>query len=130
MNRMSALAATIAIAAACGKNDGSQLLGTPDGACSATESYAVRIAVRDSISGRALADSASGHFTVDATTDTLFHWDSLTLAGGLMVGSYDVTVQRPGYKTWTKLGISATKTTPPCGSVESVNVTAALQKLP
>jgi hypothetical protein len=61
--------------------------------------------------------------------DTLEHENSLTLLGGQLLGTYDVTVQRPGYSGWTQSGVAVTQTGP-CGNVEPVNLTAPLQPLP
>jgi hypothetical protein len=125
-----ALTVTIATAAACGKSDASHATGpVPLEYCSAVAPVALAITVRDSISGQALADSASGSFRVDALSDTLIHVDSLQLYGGRQTGTYDVTVQRSGYKTWTRLGVVSTKTSA-CGGVEPVQLTAAMQRLP
>jgi hypothetical protein len=125
-----ALTVAVATAAACGKRDASDVAGpVPVAYCSAVAPVALAITVRDSISGKALADSASGSFRVDALSDTLFHVDSLQLYGGRQTGTYDVTVQRSGYKTWTKLGVVSTKTSV-CGGVEPVQLTAAMQRLP
>jgi hypothetical protein len=130
VNRILVAVAVIAIVASCARDDnGGMLSSVPNAACSATRPIALAITVRDSISGRALADSASGSFRVDAITDTLMRYDSLTLIGGPIVGSYDVTVQRPGYRTWTAFGISATQTRE-CGGVAPVKLTAPLQRLP
>ncbi len=122
------LAGGLTFAAACARSNATGVTG-PIAYCTAVAPIALSITVRDSTSGRALADSASGSFHVAATPDTLLHADSLTLIGGRETGSYDVTVQRPGYRAWTKSGISATKTNS-CGGVQAVQLTAMLQQLP
>ncbi|MFI5243037.1 MAG: hypothetical protein ACHQRL_08515 [Gemmatimonadales bacterium] len=125
---MIALAGGLTLSAACAKSGASDLTG-PVAYCTAVAPIALVVTVRDSVSGRALADSASGSFRVSATTDTLLHLDSLTLIGGRDKGTYDVTVQRAGYRTWTRSGISAMKTTT-CGGVAPVALAAMLQRLP
>src|ERR1039457_635355 len=124
IDRLLALAGGIAFAAACGRYDGVTNPG-PLAYCTATAPIAISIAVRDSASGRALADSASGTVRLGTVTDTLLHVDSLTLIGGRQTGTYDVTVQRSGYRTWTRLGVPATQTNA-CGSVETVQLIAGL----
>ena len=125
INILLALAGGAAFAAACGRNDGVTAIAY----CTATAPIAISITVRDSASGRALADSASGTVRLGAVTDTLLHADSLTLIGGRQTGSYDVTVQRAGYRTWTRLGVQATQPNA-CGGVETVKLIAGLQSLP
>jgi hypothetical protein len=128
INILLVLAGGSAFAAACGRNDGATGPGPID-YCTATAPIAISIAVRDSASGRALADSASGTVRLGTATDTLFHADSLTLFGGRQTGTYDVTVQRAGYRTWTRLGVPATQTNA-CRSVATVKLNAGLQSLP
>jgi hypothetical protein len=126
--RLVVMTVGVAFAAACG-NNGATGVTTPGPIeyCTAVAPIALWITVRDSVTGRALADSASGTFQVDTTTGPLVRADSLDLIGGNKVGTYSVTVQRAGYKTWTMSGISATQTSA-CGGVEPVKLTAAQQR--
>jgi hypothetical protein len=122
------MTAGAAFAAACAK-DGTNGVTNPGPIeyCTAVAPIALWITVRDAVTGRALADSASGTFQVDTTTGPLVRADSLDLIGGNRAGTYSVTVQRPGYQTWTMLGVRATQTSA-CGGVEPVKLTAALQR--
>lgn len=126
LKRIIAIAAGMAIAAGCGRNNG-VTSPPPIAYCSAVRPIALSIAVKDSVTGRALADSASGTFQVDTIAGALVRADSVNLEGGSTVGTYSVSVQRPGYKSWTMFGISATQTNA-CGGVEPVKLTAALQR--
>ena len=119
------VAGCLALLVACGKEK--SVTTGPIAYCTAVQTFAVSISVRDSITGRALADSAIGTFHVEALTDPLFRMDSLTLAGGRQTGTYSVSVQHAGYQTWTMAGITASKTNE-CGSVVTVPVTAKLQR--
>jgi hypothetical protein len=123
-----ATAATL-LASACGRGTAGGTITNPIAFCTATTPIAIKVDVRDSVSGRALADSASGTLRAGATTDTLVRQDSLTLAGGRQVGTYDISIQRPGYRGWTRLGVAATQTGV-CGGVLPVDVSARLQSLP
>jgi hypothetical protein len=122
----------LASVAGCGRADANAT--GPNGACSATE-LAIAVTVRDSVSGRPVADGASGTWqnTTDTLSnamaiDTLFHLDSLTLlVGGSGLGTYDVTVTRAGYRPWTRTGVQVNQTGGPCRSIVTVNLTAALQ---
>jgi hypothetical protein len=102
---------------------------TPVGVCTATVPIAVAVAVRDSVSGRALADSASGTVRLGTVADTLLHEDSITLYGGRQIGTYDVEILRPGYRPWSRLGVAANQTGM-CGNVVTVALIAQLQPLP
>ncbi|MDQ2767750.1 MAG: hypothetical protein M3Y30_11410 [Gemmatimonadota bacterium] len=96
------------------------------GYCAAPKPLAVEVAVRDSISGRAAADGASGTLVHAGITDTLFQRDSLTLLGGSETGTYTVTIDRPGYLTWHASNIHVT-VVGPCGNVIPVDLEAKLQ---
>jgi len=122
-----ALAGGVVCAAACGRTDGVTNPG-PVAYCTAVAPVAISITVRDSASGRALADSASGTARLGTVTDTLLHLDSLTLIGGRQMGTYDVMVQRAGFRTWTRTGVPATQANA-CGGVQTVKLIARLQSL-
>jgi len=108
---------------ACG---GSSTTTGPVGYCTATRPIAISISVRDSASQHAVADSASGLLFSVNGTDTLIRADSLTLFGGTKLGSYDIAVQRTGYRTWSRANVQVTKTGT-CGNPETVKLTASLQ---
>ncbi|MFI5310359.1 MAG: hypothetical protein ACHQQ3_03935 [Gemmatimonadales bacterium] len=132
LRRSSSILATVAslLASACGGGAAaSGPITTPNGFCTATAPVAIEVIVRDSVSGRALADSASGTLRAGTVTDTLVRRDSLTLFGGRQVGIYDISIQRPGYRGWTRLGVASTQTGV-CGGVTPVTVSARLQSSP
>jgi hypothetical protein len=127
IDRLFAAVGGIVLAGACGREASTTM--EPNGACSAFAPIAVAVTVRDSVSGRALADSAMGTAQLGTVTDTLMHADSLTLWGGRQTGIYDVAVQRPGYRTWARHAVAVTQTGT-CGNPVTVKLTAALQLLP
>jgi hypothetical protein len=94
--------------------------------CAAPPSLSVVVTVRDSISGSAAADSATGTLVGDTVNDTLLHGDSLTLQGGNQLGTFTVTIERPAYLTWVASNVQVTKEGP-CGNVIPVQLTARLQ---
>jgi hypothetical protein len=125
--RLFALAGAVASAVVCAAACGRYVTGPgPVAYCTAVAPIAISITVRDSVTGRALADSASGTARLGTATDTLLHVDSLTLIGGRQIGTYDVTVQRAGFRTWTRAGVAATQTNA-CGGVQTVMLLARLQ---
>jgi hypothetical protein len=89
-------------------------------------SMAVEVAVRDSITGQAAADSAIGTLVGAGVDDTLRHFDALTLFGGDQLGTYTVTIDRPGYLTWSATDVHVTKVSE-CGNVIPVQLSAKLQ---
>jgi hypothetical protein len=90
---------------------------------------AISVTVRDSVSGRALADGATGTLRNGEATGALFHRDSLRLTGGGTVGTYDVTIERAGYRTWTRTGVQVNQSLA-CGGPVTVELTAPLQPAP
>ena len=82
--------------------------------------------VRDSVSGKAAADNSIGTLVGAGVDDTLFHVDSLTLEGGTQLGTFTVTIDRPGYLTWIAANVMVTQKGP-CGNVLPVQLTARLQ---
>lgn len=101
----------------------------PVGYCAAVRPVAVAIAVRDSLSNRAIATRASGTAVNAAPTVALEVIDTLTLWGGTTLGTYTITVQKPGYRTWTRAAIPVTQTGS-CGNPVTVNIAARLAPLP
>ena len=84
------------------------------------------ISVRDSTSGLPAADGAIGTLVGAAVDDTLEHVDSLRIRGGDQTGTYVVTIDRPGYLTWSASNVHVTDVGP-CGNVIPVEITALLQ---
>jgi hypothetical protein len=103
----------------------------PNTACLATRSIAVELTVTDSLSNLGLADSSTGLLQAGTTVDSLEHvaGSSTLLLGGSQLGTYTVTVTRPGYATWSRAGIAVAQLSI-CGSVIPVQLAARLQPLP
>jgi hypothetical protein len=98
----------------------------PIASCTSVAPLAVVVTVRDSISGAAAADGAIGTLVGAGVDDTLQQTDSLTLIGGNQLGTYTVTIDRPGYLTWTEANVRVTETGT-CGNVLPVQLSARLQ---
>ncbi|MGH7632580.1 MAG: hypothetical protein ACRENC_02535 [Gemmatimonadaceae bacterium] len=86
----------------------------------------MRIEVRDSVTGQAAADGATGTLEATGVDDTLRVIDSLTMTGGDQTGTYAVTIDRPGYFTWMQSDVRVADVGP-CGNVIPVNLSAKLQ---
>jgi len=102
----------------------------PGGRCTAVPSMAIQVDVRDSITGTAIADSASGTVATSSYQDSLHHTgtDSL-LWGGDQLGTYAVTVHRPSYADWVKTGVVVSRTGS-CGNVIPVQLNTLLVRAP
>lgn len=96
------------------------------GYCAAPRSEAVEVTVRDSVSGQAAADGAVGTLVGSGVDDTLGHFDSLRIGGGDRTGTYSVTIDRPGYLTWSVSHVHV-DAVGPCGNVIPVDLSAKLQ---
>jgi hypothetical protein len=115
----------LAFASAC-----SGSMDNPVGYCLAPASIAIEADVTDSVSGLSRADSATGFVQSGSSTDTLWHSPpSSLLYGGSKLGTYDVTITRPGYLVWTRSGVSVTRRGQ-CGNVIPVHLAARLQPSP
>jgi hypothetical protein len=103
----------------------------PNMACTATRSIAIEVSVTDSITGQNLADSATGLVQAGSYSDSLVAYNSpaTVLLGGNQLGTYTVTVSRPGYATWSRSGIAVSQKSA-CGSVLPVHLDALLQTGP
>lgn len=119
------LGAALVAGVACSHHDQNVTTG-PVAYCSAVRPIAVVVTVRDSLSGRALADSATGTLQLAGAAEPMVHADSLTLFGGEQLGVYDVSVERPGYREWTRAAVAVTKIGA-CGSPVPVTISASLQ---
>jgi len=120
-SRLVCLAALAGIASSCGSDDVGPIAG-----CTAPVSRSVVVMVRDSTSGAAAADGALGTLVGPSVNDTLGHVDSLTLAGGDQLGTFTVTIDRPGYLTWIASDVRVTRKGP-CGNVIPAQLEAKLQ---
>jgi hypothetical protein len=94
--------------------------------CTAVQSLSVEVAVRDSITGAAAALGDIGTLVGTGVDDTLQNTDSLTLRGGTQLGTFTVTVNRPGYFPWIANNVMVTRTGA-CGNVLPVQLNARLQ---
>lgn len=101
------------------------------GYCASVAPIAIEVDVTDSITGLARADSATGFIQSGTRVDSLIRdMSSATLLfGGSRLGTYDVTVSRPGYATWSRSTVAVTKEGQ-CGNVLPVRLTARLQPGP
>jgi hypothetical protein len=87
--------------------------GDPSGPIACTEQfvYGLAVTVRDQSTALPKAEDATltlrdgAH--VEVVTDS---WDGTTLVGaGERPGTYDVTVEHPGYETWIRAGVEITE---------------------
>ena len=102
----------------------------PTGRCLAPASIAVVIDVQDSLSGASIADSARGVAQAGAYLDSL--WLTAPpprLIGGNRLGTYEVIVERAGYRQWTRGGVVVSRQGE-CGNVIPVQLTTLLQRTP
>ena len=102
----------------------------PTGRCLAPASIAVVIDVQDSLSGASIADSARGVAQAGAYLDSL--WLTAPpprLIGGNRLGTYEVIVERAGYRQWTRSGVVVSRQGE-CGNVIPVQLTTLLQRTP
>lgn len=103
----------------------------PAGYCAAPRSIAVEVDVLDAVTRASIADNAMGTVVAVGYQDSLHHGtgaDSL-LWGGDQLGTYTVTVQRPGYADWSKVGVMVSQQGP-CGNVIPVQLLALLVPVP
>ena len=100
----------------------------PFGYCAAAYSPAVIVTPLDSGTHTNVAVGARGVALSGAHVDSLRRVDSV-LWGGANLGTYQVTVERPGYHQWVRSGVHVTRATE-CGMPVSVPLTALLQPTP
>jgi hypothetical protein len=103
----------------------------PNTACAAPRSIAIQLTVTDSTTGAGIADSAYGLIVSGTYSDSLHHVvpSPTLLIAGDSLGTYSVTVQRPGYADWTRQGVSVSQVGL-CGNVLPVALDVPLQPLP
>lgn len=115
----------LAFAAACG-NPQAPVIAS----CTGTRPIAVKVTVLDSISGASVADGAQGIARVGVEVDSLrLSSPPPVLEGGTKLGTYDVTVDHPGYREWTRSGIVVSQQGA-CGNPVPVALVARLQPVP
>jgi hypothetical protein len=115
------LTALVLLVAAC--QDGPT--APPVGYCTAPRSIAVILTALDSATHASVADSAHGLVQSGTYVDSL-RLSSGVLEGGTKLGTYEVTVERPGYHQWIRTNVQVTRQGP-CGNVIPVLLTALLQ---
>ena len=103
-------------------------VAAPVAYCTAPQSIAIEVSALDSISQVSVADSARG------VVQSGSYLDSMRLAygvllGGNKLGTYQVTIDRPGYREWIRADVRVTQQGP-CGNVIPVQLTARLQPAP
>jgi len=96
--------------------------------CAAQPSIAIEVNALDSISQLSVADSARGVVQSGSYLDSL-HLSGRVLLGGTKLGTYQVTVDRPGYREWVHANVHVTRESP-CGNVIPVQLIALLQPVP
>lgn len=116
--------------AAC---DGSYYVA-PQRTCPPAITIAIRLDVRDSVTGAgaALGATVSAHYSGTAGTYTLpdiTGTDTLRILVGTQPGTYDLTIKRSGYATWTRNGIVVEADPLGCAP-KTVALTARLQPAP
>jgi len=102
---------------------------SPVGRCTAVQSIAIEVTVRDSVSGAVLADSAFGTVVTPTYQDSLRQLNDSVLRGGTQLGTYTVTVRRPSYADWIESGVRVSKTGD-CGNVLPAELEARLVRAP
>jgi hypothetical protein len=108
---------------------------SPTAACVPTPgAYApgVVVGIADSVTGRPLADTATGTVQSTAVSDSLRHGvfpplDSI-LVGNVGPGTYTVTVVRAGYVSWVRAHVVVAADA--CGAGVTENLTARLRPAP
>jgi hypothetical protein len=123
--RVTLLASVAALATACGTAT------APIGVCAAPQSISIEVTVQDSVSGAGRADSATGRVVALTYSDSLHHvlGSAALMFGGNRTGTFGVSVERPGYRLWTRPLVAVTQVGP-CGNVIPVHLTALLQAAP
>ncbi len=100
----------------------------PIGWCLATRPIAVIVAVNDSVSGVSVTDSARGVAQVGAEVDSLrLSTSPPRLLGGTKLGTYQVIIDRPGYREWSRSGVVVSQQGA-CGNPIPVQLVALLQR--
>ena len=120
--------AVLVIGTALACSDSTACLNNPN---QPTYAHTITFSVLDSITGRPIADSATGRFAWTESSDSLrhdpFYPDSLLVSGG-GAGTYAVAIVRPGYGQWLRSGIVVARTS--CGGFVPIELSARLQPAP
>ncbi len=97
--------------------------------CAAAYSPAVVVTPLDSGTRANVAVGTGGAVSSGTYVDPLRVILDSVLWGGARLGTYQVTVEHPGYRQWVRSGVRVTEHTD-CGMPVSVHVTALLQPSP
>jgi hypothetical protein len=111
----------LALIAAC--QNGST---SPIAYCTAPRSIAVLVIPLDSVTQASVATGAHGVVQSGAYVDSLHLSFDGVLEGGDQLGTYEITLERPGYHDWIRTSVQVTRKGP-CGNVIPVRLTALLQ---
>ena len=105
-------------------------VNSPVAYCTSTRPVAVVVTVLDSLSGASLVDSAYGVVRDGAYVDSLrLASPPPALWGGTRLGTYQVIVDRPRYREWTRSDVVVAQQGS-CGNPVPVALTALLQAAP
>jgi hypothetical protein len=102
---------------------------SPSQVCTGVLRLQVVATVRDSVTGAAAATGALGAMTRPGSTDSIFPGDSLVLLGALHTGVYTVTIDKPGYATWSASDVHVTPPLEPCTSPVMATLDVRLQRV-
>lgn len=97
--------------------------------CTAAPSRALWVSIRDSLSEAAVADSTTGVAATTTYQDSLHHVSDSTAWAGDQLGTYTLTIHRPGYAEWTRADIVVSQLGQ-CGTVTPVQVPVRLVPVP
>jgi len=99
--------------------------------CTAVEIPAIKLTVRDSITGAAAAANAvlvaRQWEGTPSGVDSGYMTDSLTMLVGEMPATYDLTLTKPGYSDWIATGLSVASADPQGCHPVTLSVQALLQ---
>ncbi len=103
-------------------------INQPFGRCLAAGSIAVMVAANDSVSGTSVVDGARGVAQVGAEVDSLrLSASPPRLLGGTKLGTYQVIIDRSGYREWTRSDVVVSQQGS-CGNTIPVQLVALLQR--
>jgi len=97
--------------------------------CAAALAPAVIVTPLDSGTRANVAVGTGGAVSSGTYVDSLRVVFDSTLWGGWRLGTYQVTVEHPGYRQWVRSGVRVTEQEE-CGTLVSVHVIALLQPSP
>lgn len=88
--------------------------------------FAVRIEVRDAVTGGKITSTPIGIVSYGEKRDTLYASPAHVLSGGpIEPGTYDVEVRAEGYDVWRREKVTVVEAGP-CSEVQTVELTAEM----